>query len=285
MDELIRNYDYLNKQMADPFTLVIALVVLMFFVIVAISLGSGSGSGNGSTYNSFTIKDQPILGSSSMPIFLLVILALIILVNVLYFIYQIDVLKRIQDFFASLWHVEESAPAKKDSAPEPAPAPLVQETIRAKKQVFNIPGNYYSYDDAKAVCAAFNSKLATYDQIESAYNKGAEWCNYGWSSDQLALFPTQKKTYDVLQSKPGRGNDCGRPGINGGYIANPNVKFGVNCYGVKPDITPEEQHIMKTVPPYPQTAEEIEFQKKVDKMKQNIDNILLSPFNHNSWGM
>ena len=23
------------------------------------------------------------------------------------------------------------------------------------------------------------------------------------------------------------------PGINGGYIANPNVKFGVNCYGHK----------------------------------------------------
>ena len=27
---------------------------------------------------------------------------------------------------------------------------------------------------------------------------------------------------------------CGNPGINGGYFANPDLKFGVNCYGIKP---------------------------------------------------
>ena len=26
---------------------------------------------------------------------------------------------------------------------------------------------------------------------------------------------------------------CGRPGINGGFIDNPYIKFGANCYGVK----------------------------------------------------
>ena len=30
-------------------------------------------------------------------------------------------------------------------------------------------------------------------------------------------------------------NNCGRPGVNGGYFDNPNIKFGVNCYGQKPD--------------------------------------------------
>jgi len=92
---------------------------------------------------------------------------------------------------------------------QPAPVP----EIRFKKQVFNIPGNYYTYDNAKALCTAYGAELATYDQIEKAYNNGAEWCNYGWSANQLALFPTQKTTYDNLQTIPGHENDCGMEGI------------------------------------------------------------------------
>jgi hypothetical protein len=37
-----------------------------------------------------------------------------------------------------------------------------------------------------------------------------------------------------LQGNNATKNACGRPGINGGYFANPNIKFGANCYGVKP---------------------------------------------------
>ena len=61
------------------------------------------------------------------------------------------------------------------------------------KEVFNIPENNYNYQEAKEICKAYNSKLATYDQIEDAYNDGADWCKYGWSAKQMALFPTQKK--------------------------------------------------------------------------------------------
>ena len=52
---------------------------------------------------------------------------------------------------------------------------------------------------------------------------------------------SQKNTYDKLKNKKGHGNDCGRPGINGGFIKNQNVRFGVNCYGYKPEITPQEK--------------------------------------------
>ena len=128
---------------------------------------------------------------------------------------------------------------------QPAPVP----TIKFKKQVFNIPGNYYNYDNAKAVCTAYGSKLATYQQIEDSYKNGGEWCNYGWSEGQNALFPTQQKTFDNLQGIKGHEHDCGRPGINGGYIANPQVKFGVNCYGNKPKINKQEEELMKTVSP------------------------------------
>ena len=66
----------------------------------------------------------------------------------------------------------------------------------------------------------------------------------------MILFPTQKKTLEKLQKLyEGRGcnsktashkNDCGRPGINGGYIANPYVKFCVNCFGKKPEASDDD---------------------------------------------
>ena len=152
-----------------------------------------------------------------------------------------------------------------------------------RKQVFNIPGNTYTYEDGKAICKAYGGDLATYEQIEDAYNNGGEWCNYGWSDKQLALFPTQQNTYNNLQAIKGHEHDCGRPGINGGFIANPDIKFGVNCYGNKPKISSNEAELMKTMTPYPETKQDLEFQQKVDFWKNKAKEILLSPFNYNSW--
>ena len=115
--------------------------------------------------------------------------------------------------------------------------PEESEIVIEEDEVFNVSNNLYTYEDAQAVCSAFGAKIANYDQIENAYNNGAEWCSYGWSEDQMAYFPTQKSTWDKLQKKPKHKNNCGRPGVNGGYIANPYVKFGVNCYGKKPKAT------------------------------------------------
>ncbi len=43
---------------------------------------------------------------------------------------------------------------KDQSSYKPSPAP----EIKFKKQVFNIPGNYYTYNDAKAMCSAYYSQ-------------------------------------------------------------------------------------------------------------------------------
>lgn len=155
--------------------------------------------------------------------------------------------------------------------------------ILSNKQVFNIPENKYTYTDAKTLCKAFDSRLATYSDLEKSYENGADWCNYGWSEGQMALFPTQKSTYNKLQKIKGHENDCGRPGINGGYIENANAQFGVNCYGNKPMIRPEEAQLMENASPFPITNEEIEFQKKVDYWKTKINEIVLSPFNSKQW--
>ena len=43
----------------------------------------------------------------------------------------------------------------------------------------------------------------------------------------MALFPTQYEHWEHLQKIKGHENDCGRPGVNGGYIDNPNkIKIG-----------------------------------------------------------
>ena len=151
------------------------------------------------------------------------------------------------------------------------------------KEVFHIPNNNYTYCDAKSVCKAFGARLANYNEIEEAYQKGAEWCSYGWSADQLALFPTQKNTYNKLKNKKGHENDCGRPGINGGFIKNQNVRFGVNCYGYKPEITPQERKAMANVNVIPVTKEQKELDKKVKYYKSKLNKILISPFNKNQW--
>jgi len=167
------------------------------------------------------------------------------------------------------------------SRAEAIKAPVPEILIR--KQVFNIPENDYIYSDAKALCSAYGSRLATYKEVEETYKDGGEWCNYGWSDNQMALFPTQQKTYDKLQKIKGHENDCGRPGINGGYIANPKVKFGVNCYGYKPRMNSTEKELMATEPLYPKTLKDIAMENRVNYWKDKLSSILVSPFNHNTW--
>ena len=149
-------------------------------------------------------------------------------------------------------------------------------------EVFHIGDNVYSYDEAKIICKAYGGDLASYGQIETAYNQGAEWCSYGWSKGQMALYPTQKSTYDKLQNYPGNENNCGRPGINGGYIKNPNAKFGVNCYAKKGNPSDKERQMMKqtaTVPSQPMSKDN----KKLDFYRRNINKIVKKPFNSNKW--
>ena len=152
-----------------------------------------------------------------------------------------------------------------------------------RREVFNIPENIYSYDDARLVCKALNADLATYDQVESSYNKGGEWCSYGWSEGQMALFPIQKKTHQQMQNIKGHENDCGRPGINGGYFDDKELQFGVNCYGIKPKMNKASQKIIQATTFFPQSEDDLQMKMKVDELKSNINNIIIAPFNQDKW--
>jgi len=162
----------------------------------------------------------------------------------------------------------------------PAPTAIKKNIVPSlpieKKEVFYVSGNDYIYEEAAAVCAAYDGELASYDQVNEAYSAGAEWCGYGWTLGGMALFPTQQATWEALQTDPVNKTNCGRPGINGGYF-DPQTKFGVNCYGVKP-------HNTGTKLPLPLPGSDpADFNKMVDKFKSMIKKMVVSPFNRDGW--
>lgn len=273
----VNMYDYINNWVSNPMALVIIALIIASYFILFSSLGNSIPDSAVDTTDVTSISTVGF--SSTNTLFTAIITGIIILIiaaNAFQYFFNISITAYLKNIFSNKPQIDIVVD---QGSYEPSPVP----EIKFKKQVFNIPGNYYNYENAKALCTSYGAKLATYKQIEEAYEDGAEWCNYGWSDNQQAYFPTQQKTYDYLQTVKGHEHDCGRPGINGGYIANPEVRFGVNCYGKKPKITSEEEELMKTATPYPQSAQDIAFQKRVDYWKNKVSDILVSPFNYQSW--
>ena len=149
-----------------------------------------------------------------------------------------------------------------------------------ENEVFNIDSNDFTYADAPIVCKALNSKLATYNQVLNAHKDGAHWCNYGWSANQLALYPTQKKIWKDIQSGPEDSkNICGNPGVNGGFFEDKNLKFGVNCYGIKPKADPTKI-IYDTI--LDSNIKRLDLLQKYKNMALQ-KKITIRPFNTNKW--
>ena len=252
----------------NPMVLMTIIIIIVIYSLLFGSLGGEQRIDKEKTSASIRIIEL-ILWS---------VFIILILFNGFNYIFNMDIVTSIKNFFS----------------PEPTIDIVVKDTtiskpvvpeIMLKKQVFNIPNNNYTYEDAKAICKAYGSDLATWKDIKNAFENGADWCNYGWSKDQMILFPTQYNKWLKLQKIKGHENDCGRPGINGGYISNPNAKFGVNCYGYKPEMTKNDQINMMNTPLYPKTKKNIEFQRKVEYWKNKLMNIIVSPFNSNLWSV
>jgi Na+-transporting methylmalonyl-CoA/oxaloacetate decarboxylase gamma subunit len=156
-------------------------------------------------------------------------------------------------------------------------------SILSGSEVFNVSKNIYTFNDAAAVCAAAGGELATYDQVKEAYEKGADWCNYGWVKGQMAVYPTQKSTWEKLQKgSPEFRNACGQPGVNGGYVDNPELRFGVNCYGTKPGKKASDE-ILDSQVALPQSPAELEFEKQVQRFRDQMDVATILPFQKGQW--
>jgi hypothetical protein len=271
-------YSFINGLLSNPSVIIILVVVILIYVLIFMYLGESESSGAESTFSPISTP-SPDSGSNSssktITIMVVAIFIILVIINGLQYFFGVDIV-------ASLKNILTGKP-EVDITVDTSRVDTVVPEIMIKPQVFNIPENTYVYADAKALCTAYGSRLATYKEVEDAYNKGAEWCNYGWSDGQMALFPTQQKTFDELQKIEGHENDCGRPGINGGYIKNPAMRFGVNCYGHKPRMTPEEEDLMATQPIYPKTEKDIAMENRVNYWKDKLTEVLVSPFNHDTW--
>lgn len=159
----------------------------------------------------------------------------------------------------------------------------VEQVLPGKKEVFNIAQNKYTYSDAEPLCKAFGAELATYDQVKDAWQKGADWCNYGWVKGQAAVFPTQESTFNNLQAGPeDQRMACGVPGVNGGYFDNPELKFGVNCYGTKPsENEADARQIMAQNGNL--TPQALQFDRQVLNYKSQMGQIPVNPFKPGTW--
>ena len=286
-------YNSMNSTIANanPLVLIALTVIVLFYFILFSYLG----------YNPVAQRQEQSPGMKLIELIMWGLLIFLVLINGIQYFFELDIRTAITNIFKGKPEVDITvAPEKRfiektgnklskdlKKVGEEVENDLGLGNFREGRlgggEVFNVSRNNYTYDEAKALCKAYGAKLATYNQIEDAYKSGAEWCNYGWSADQMAFYPTQKDTWKKLQKIKGHEHDCGRPGINGGYIDNPNVRFGVNCFGNKPAISAEEQDIMNNATIYPKSEEDRKIDRLAKKYKKNLDSILINPFNQSSW--
>jgi hypothetical protein len=258
----------------NPILITIIVVIIIIYIFLFGSLGSANIDGDGSNSGS---------GLKLLGIIVASIFIVLVLINGFNYFLNINIVTSIRNAFSKNPEIDIVVNNNNGRPFDPsADTPIVPE-IKSIEQVYHIPNNEYSYDDARAVCAAYGNRLANFQEVQEAYKQGGDWCSYGWSENQLALFPTQLARWKQLQKIDGHENDCGRPGINGGFIDNPNVRFGVNCFGYKPKITSNEALIMENTPLFPVTQAQLDFEKRVKHWKNKISNILIAPFNSNSW--
>jgi hypothetical protein len=246
---------------------VLSVTILLYYMIFS-TVPGGTGT-SGPTPSTGGIKLLEVIMWGTFIVLLMI--------NGYQYFFNVNIVASVNDIFSDKPKVDITVQQPEGDSETSVPE------LRYFKQVFHVPGNEYTYDDAKDVCKAFDARLASYDEVEKAYNGGAQWCSYGWSDDQMALFPTQKNTWNRLQKIKGHENDCGRPGVNGGFIANPDVRFGINCYGFKPQITAAEADDMKNASIYPKTLKDLEKQQKVAYWQTKLSDIMVSPFNNDVW--
>lgn len=174
---------------------------------------------------------------------------------------------------------------KEATIPHPSQQSIVEKILPSSgNEVFNVAQNKFTYYDAEPLCNALGAELATYEQVKDAWANGADWCNYGWVKGQMAIYPTQKQTYDKLQMGPAdQRNVCGTVGVNGGFFDNPEFKYGVNCYGQKPTQTAHDEAMLMSQGKAPKTPATLKVDELKAEYKDQADSLFVKPFNDTKW--
>lgn len=219
-------------------------------------------------------KIQNKTGGTNILTYLLVLVLLVVIVLVLGYL-----LTGCYETKSFLEYIQN--PFEICSAKEEEEIKYEERVIEDEEEVFHISDQIYTYEQAKKKCGAYGAKLATRNQLVNAYNKGANWCSYGWSEGQKAFYPTQFCSWAKLQEGPRRNRrNCGMPGVNGGYFADPNIRFGANCYGVKP-----EGKVVKEGPWRKCTVRDFCNRPENKDACRKLATDDITPFNSDEWSM
>ena len=264
---------------------IILICVVIFMVYFVTNALAGGGSEND------TREGILFANVSILEIFLWAIFIVIVVINGFQYFFNTNITAEISNILSTKPQltISQTGPVEPDGGAGGGGGDLgTGPSLKMRKQVFHIPASVYDYDNAKALCQAYGANLANIDQMEEAHKSGAEWCSYGWSDNQMILYPTQKSTWTELQKNtdPAKKNSCGRPGINGGYIDNASMKAGVNCYGPKPDINPASSKLMSTIQNY-DAGKMLDplHEARVQQMKSKINDVVVAPFNKGAWSL
>ena len=262
-DLFFKTIEFTEKLFDDPNSIFITIITLFLFYVLMFVIGISMTS----EFKPFTIR--------IIEDFLWIILILCVINKGIKFLFDINLADITMKQIYNIWNSFHSKEKK---------SKIEDKKIDVNNdEVFNVANNLYTYQDAQAICQSFDSRLATYDEVEHSYKKGGEWCNYGWSDSQMILFPTQKTTWNQLQKTSTSKNSCGRPGVNGGYLNDASQKFGVNCFGKKPNEKKKEENQMLSKSGL-KTKEDDIFDVKVNYWRDNADKMLtVNSFNSNNW--
>lgn len=273
-------FDWMDGNM-DQFInprVILLICVVIFMVYFVINALAGGGSEND------TRESTLFANISILEIFMWAILIVIVVINGFQYFFNTNITTEISNLLSTKPQITIAQTVPDELVDDLGTGP----SLKMRKQVFHIPASVYDYDNAKALCQAYGAQLANTDQMEEAHKSGAEWCSYGWSDNQMILYPTQKSTWEELQKStdPAKKNSCGRPGINGGYIDNASMKAGVNCYGPKPEMNPASSKLMASIQNY-ESGKMLDplHEARVQDMKGKINDVIIAPFNKGAWSL
>jgi hypothetical protein len=281
-------FDWMDGKMEEfiNFRVILLICAVIFMAYFVVNALAGGGSENDTRENTL------FANVSIIEIFLWAIFIVIVVLNGFQYFFHTNITTEISNLLSTKPQItiSQTVPGEPASAGDATGDGDLGAgpSLKMRKQVFHIPASVYDYDNAKALCQAYGAKLANIDQMEEAHKSGAEWCSYGWSDNQMILYPTQKSTWEELQKStdPAKKNSCGRPGINGGYMDNASMKAGVNCYGPKPEMNPSSSKLMSSIQNY-ESGKMIDplHEARVQQMKGKINDVIVAPFNKGAWSL
>jgi len=155
-DSTTTNKDANNKIEINPRLIIILAVVVGLFIIIFSSLGNGKSANSMQTPQISAATPKSSKSGKTLEIILGGVVIVVLIVSGIQYFFNINLTARLQNLFTGEPELDIIA---KDTEPGGELVPPVPE-IKLKKQIFHIPGNKYTFNNAEALCDAYGARLA-----------------------------------------------------------------------------------------------------------------------------